>query len=107
MYSAKNAKLVEEYRSGYIPTGIEYERYVTNELTNLGYKSWVTQASGDFGTDVILEVNKHFKIIFQCKYYSSRIGNQAVQEISAAREYYGAQMCVVVTNQDFIPWLLR
>ena len=101
MFASRNSKLVEEYHNGYRPTGRDYEYYLAYELQNLGYRAWVTPATGDFGTDVILQVNRYFRIIFQCKYYSSKIGNHAVQEICAAKEYYKSQLCVVITNQNY------
>lgn len=101
MFSEKNRKLVEAYQNGYHPTGQNYEYYVACEFEALGYKTYVTRATGDFGTDVIVEINRYFKIIFQCKYYSSKIGNHAVQEICAAKEYYKAQLCVVITNNTY------
>ena len=101
MFSYRNEKLIEAYTHGYKPTGRDYEYYLAYELQNMGYQAWVTPATGDFGTDVILQINRYFRVIFQCKYYSSKIGNHAVQEICAAKEYYKAQMCVVITNQDY------
>ena len=101
MFAYRNQKLIEECNKGYKPTGRDYECYLAYELQNMGYKAWVTPATGDFGTDVILQINRYFRVIFQCKYYSSKIGNHAVQEICAAREYYKAQMCVVITNQEY------
>lgn len=101
MESEKNRGLVEAYQRGYHPTGQDYEQYLAWELHAMGYHVKTTRATKDFGTDVILDLNRYFRVIFQCKYYSSKIGNHAVQEICAAKEYYKAQLCVVITNQTY------
>ena len=101
MIAVENEALVKAYHEGYAPSGRDYELYLMFELQNLGYDVYVTKATHDFGTDVILQVNPYFRIIFQCKYYSAKIGNSAVQEICAAKEYYQAQMCVVISNQTY------
>ena len=102
LFDKKNQKLVQLYKSGsYQPTGYDYEHYLAYELKKVGYNAYVTRASGDFGTDVVVDINKYFRIIFQCKYYSEKVGNSAVQEICAAKEYYDAQLCVVITNQSY------
>ena len=101
LYETKCRDLTERYRNGYHPTGRDYEEYLAWSLFDMGYVVRITPASGDFGTDVVLDLNPYFRIIFQCKYYSGKIGNHAVQEICAAKEYYKAQMCVVVTNREY------
>ena len=60
-----------------------------------------TKKSHDYGADLILR-KKDIKIVIQCKlYYKHSVGNSAVQEISTAREYYHADMGVVITNSTF------
>ena len=102
MLSERTRNFVEAYKKGMCkPTGQQYEYYVACEFHEMGYTTWVTRATRDFGTDVIVQINPYFQIIFQCKYYSSKVGSHAVQEICAAKEYYKAQMCVVITNQEY------
>lgn len=82
-------------------TGIEYEKFVASYLKRKGY--WgvkVTQASSDYGIDVIAHKNGK-KYAVQCKYYSSPVGVSAVQEAVAGKAHYGCSAAMVVTNNTF------
>lgn len=82
-------------------TGIEFESYVAGLLRNNGFSDvTVTPPSGDFGADVTAKM-AGAKYIFQCKYYSSPVGIEAVQEIHSAKMHYNAHVAVVVTNNVF------
>lgn len=37
----------------------------------------------------------------QCKYYTDKVGNHAVQEAFAGKEYYDRMVAVVMTNSTF------
>jgi restriction system protein len=39
----------------------------------------------------------------QCKYYSSPVGNKAVQEVYSAKDVYDAEQAWVVTNHSYTP----
>ncbi len=41
------------------------------------------------------------KIVVQAKFYSSSVGNKAVQEVIASKSFYNADSCMVVTNNTF------
>lgn len=56
--------------------------------------------TGYFGADVILKA-KDKKIIVQAKRYKKNVGVKAVQEIAAAKNYYNADECWVITNSFF------
>lgn len=102
MYSKDNIQLYYKYKNqNYAPTGEDYENYIIKELREIGYKAYGTKKSGDQGADIIINLNEYFRIIAQCKYYSSPVGNTPVQEIIAAKEYYRANYCIAVTNQTF------
>jgi hypothetical protein len=60
----------------------------------------VTQASRDQGADIIAQRKKE-KYAFQCKYYSTPVGNKAVQEVYAAAAFYGCDCAAVMTNNTF------
>ncbi|ARR10761.1 hypothetical protein AR543_p0153 (plasmid) [Paenibacillus bovis] len=69
----------------------------------LGYDSKVTQASGDFGADVVLKKNDH-TIVVQAKRYKNNVPIEAVQQVYAAAAHYKATGGAwVVTNSDFTP----
>jgi len=81
-------------------TGVEYEQFVANSLCNYGWNAHTTKASNDQGVDVLAE-KQGVKIAVQCKFYSSNVGNTAVQEIIAGKEFVQADFAVVVSNADF------
>lgn len=43
----------------------------------------------------------NFRLVEQCKKYINPVGNKAVQEAIAGREYYEADVAVVVTNSSY------
>ena len=69
-----------------------------NGFTNVN----VTQASGDQGVDII--ATKDFvKYAFQCKNYSSNLGNTPIQEVNSGKMFYRCHVAVVLTNSTFTP----
>ena len=83
--------------------GHDFEHLCADALRANGYKQvQVTQASGDYGIDVLAQ-NNGISYAIQCKRYNSPVGNHAVQEAYAGAAYYGSSVPVVLTNQDFTP----
>lgn len=62
----------------------------------------VTQKSGDHGID-ILATNNGMRYAIQCKRYSSKVGNRAVQEAFSGKVIYNANVAVIITNNYFTP----
>ena len=60
----------------------------------------VTKKSGDHGADVLAEKDG-ISYAIQCKYYSSAVGNSAVQEAFSAKAFYEKDIAVVMTNSYF------
>lgn len=81
-------------------TGIKFEKFLEILFKDLGYKVRRTQASRDFGADLIIEKDGK-RTVVQAKRYKGSVGIKAVQEIVAARNYYDADDCMVVTNSKF------
>lgn len=81
--------------------GHQYEYQCAKMLKNKGFsKVAVTKGSGDQGIDVIAySGGKKYGI--QCKYYTSPVGNHAVQEAFAGAKYYNCDIAVVMTNNTF------
>ncbi len=79
--------------------GIEFEYYLQGLFEKVGYSASVTQSSGDFGADLIIEADE--KIVIQAKRYSGNVGLAAVQEIYAAKAYYQADDAWVMTNSHY------
>lgn len=80
-------------------SGREFEQYLHIMLKDK-YDVRLTPATGDFGADLILKA-KDKKIIVQAKRYKKNVGVKAVQEIAAAKNYYNADECWVITNSFF------
>lgn len=57
--------------------------------------------SGDFGADIIARGFLFSKIVVQCKNYSKPVGVKAVQEVIAAKQYYGASRAAVAAKGTF------
>lgn len=81
--------------------GHQYEYQCAEKLKKNGFsKVIVTKGSHDQGIDVIAH-SKGKKYGIQCKYYSSPVGNRAVQEAFAGAKYYDCDIAVVMTNNTF------
>lgn len=83
-----------------VKSGGEFEEYLTSLFTALGYKAENTKISGDQGIDVLVIKDKK-KYGIQAKYYSQPVGNSAVQEVIAGREYFKLNKGIVITNSTF------
>lgn len=80
--------------------GRQFEHYLGHLFRTHGYAVGVTQASGDFGADLILEKAGR-KIVIQAKRYSNNVGIKAVQEAHSSIPHYKANEAWVVTNAGF------
>lgn len=80
--------------------GIVFEHLLAKVLKYKGYQVSVTQASGDYGADLILQKGRE-KIVVQAKRYRNSVGIKAVQEIYSAKSFYEADSAWVITNSYF------
>lgn len=80
--------------------GETFERFVGLLYQKMGYDTHQTKASGDYGVDIVAEKG-YEKLIIQTKRYTNKVGVSAVQEISAARNYYSVSRAAIVTNNTF------
>lgn len=80
--------------------GIAYEHHCAEILTAHGWATTVTKASGDQGVDVIAR-RGDMKLVLQCKRYSAPVGNKAVQEVIAARQFEDATHAAVVSTAPY------
>ncbi len=81
-------------------SGLQFEKYLEDLFTRLGYRVERTRYVGDQGGDLILTKGGE-RILVQAKRYSKRVGNKAVQEAAAARPHYKCTKAMVVANQEF------
>lgn len=81
--------------------GLEYEKYCFDWLKAQGYHHvQLTKASGDQGIDILAYKNRK-KYGFQCKYYQTPVGNEAVQQAYSGCAYYHCDQGCVITNNTF------
>ncbi len=80
---------------------LDYERYCAMQLERAGWKPRLTVATGDQGADIIASGVDGKTLVVQCKLYSQPVGNDAVQQVYAARTFQSADIAVVASNQPF------
>lgn len=85
-----------------IKNGFEFEQFVSELLLlNEFYNVEVTSSSGDQGVDIVAETSDGVRYGFQTKFYTSSVGNDAVQQIIAGKKFYNLDVGVVLTNSTF------
>lgn len=100
-----DAQKVKKFRQKYsldnIKNGYEFEEVVAHLLEQNGFVDvQVTPKSKDFGADILAQKDS-VQYVIQCKFYSSPVGIDAVQQVYGAKVHYGAHVPVVITNQVF------
>lgn len=83
-------------------SGQDYEVLCYSLLTELGWDSSLTPPTGDQGVDIIATMNGK-TVCIQCKRYSSKVGNDAIQQVVAGTNHYSGTHSVVISNSDFTP----
>lgn len=81
-------------------SGERFEHFLVDLLQGLGFRAKVTKLSGDQGVDIIAK-RKDKTYAIQAKRYANTVGNKAVQEVVAGKEYYEADVSWVITNSNF------
>lgn len=85
-----------------VKSGAEFEEWLVKLFNMMGYQTKNMQLTGDQGIDLIV-VKNDIKYGIQAKYYSETVGNAAVQQVIAGREYYRLDKGVVITNSTYTP----
>ena len=83
-----------------IKTGLDYEIFIEQILKNADFTVTRTPKTGDQGVDLVVQKNDK-RIAIQCKYYSKPVGNKAVQEVAAGKDFYNCNSACVVSNNSF------
>lgn len=81
--------------------GYEFEEFLFCFFKSLGLKVKKTQASKDYGADLILKYHNKILVIQSKLYYKHSVSLSAVQEIATAKNYYNADFSAVITNSQF------
>lgn len=97
----KYQKFIEKMNRVDTMEGLEFEEFTCEILRENGYNNIKkTQASGDYGVDVIAcKDNK--KYVIQCKRYKYTLGIAAIQQVYTGKDYYNADVAVVLTTSSF------
>lgn len=83
--------------------GFEFEDYCACVLNNNGFENVrLTRGRGDYGIDILAEMND-ITYAIQCKCYSGSVSNKAVQEAFSGKSFYGCMVAAVLTNSYFTP----
>jgi len=80
--------------------GIEFENFLCNYFSSIGFRVESTKISGDQGIDIIAIKNDK-KIGIQAKCYSGKVSNKAIQEVVAGIAFYSCDKGMVITNSTF------
>jgi len=83
-------------------TGIDYEFFCKRTLEGADWTVLTTPVTGDQGADLIATKGS-LRVVIQCKFYNSPVGNKAVQEAYAAQAFQQADYAVVASNSTFTP----
>lgn len=59
-----------------------------------------TKTTRDYGADLIMKKGLH-TVVVQTKRYDRNIGVSAIQQVSAALDYYNVSKAIVATNRYF------
>lgn len=95
-------------------TSVEYVLYRVDHMNGIDFEGWCqrlliinnykntssTKASNDQGVDILAEKDG-VRYAFQCKCYSTDLGNKPVQEVNAGKAIYRCHVGVVITNRYF------
>lgn len=82
-------------------SGEEFEQYMRFWFRIHGYrKIRETKTTRDYGADLIMKKGLH-TVVVQTKRYDRNIGVSAIQQVSAALDYYNASKAIVATNRYF------
>lgn len=80
--------------------GFEFEQWVATSLQKFGWETELTSGGGDQGVDIIAEQYGK-RIGLQCKLYSAKVGNKAIQEAYAGKQFYGLHQAAVISNAGY------
>jgi len=82
--------------------GYEFEDFLVKLFKKKGCEVQATPKGKDQGADLFVESFGQ-KMVIQAKNYQGNVGNSAVQEVIAAKEFYSCNDGMVITNRYFTP----
>lgn len=83
-------------------TPFEFEQWCETQLNKSGWRAERTKNGADQGADIIAEKDG-LRVAVQCKLYARPVGNGAVQEAFASKQFYRTNLAAVISNSGFTP----
>ena len=80
--------------------GINFENLCSRKLKSKGWRIDNTPVSGDQGVDLIASI-ENLRLCIQCKDHQKPIGNKAVQEVYAGKNYWHGTHAILVSRSGF------
>jgi len=81
--------------------GTDFERLIYRLFEAIGYKVEHIGHPKDQGGDLIINKGSERIVVQAKRYIASNVGNKAVQEVVAARNYYNCNGAIVITSSYF------
>ncbi len=81
-------------------TGHEFEEYLYVLIKVLGYETYLTKKSRDFGADLLFRDQADQLTVVQAKRLSDKLGLDSVQQIYTAQAYYLADKALIITSAE-------
>lgn len=83
-------------------TPYDFEKFIAKLFEKMGYISYVTKKTGDYGVDIVAKKGKD-TVAIQAKKYrrGNNVGNVDVQKILGAMWKYDANKAMIITTSDF------
>jgi restriction system protein len=79
---------------------LEYERHCAGLMQRAGWVVNVTKATADQCVNIVAQAGLT-RLVLQCKLYSKPVGNSAVQEVVAGKQFERAEFAIVASNAGF------
>lgn len=89
-----------KYDLSRITNGYDFENFLKILFEKAGYEVIHTKLSGDQGADLIV-VKDNRKHAIQAKFFTTPVGNSAVQQVLSSKAIYNADYASVITNNTF------
>jgi hypothetical protein len=98
VYHRQQAGTVKDFDA---MSGVEFEQWLITAIKEVGIVTVLpTKRTGDQGADIIVQ-HDGITIVIQAKCYQHSVGNDAIQQVHAAKTHYRADQAWAVTNAQF------
>lgn len=79
-----------------------FEDFIAEMFEKMGYTAYVTQSTGDFGADIIIEKDDIRTAVQVKRYaYNNNVGVEGVNQVIAGTKFYDCDNALCVTTSDY------